>query len=126
MLPATAVIILIGKPLMTFVFGIAYAQAWLPLALLTCGQLVYAVFGMAPIALAMCGGERRLTTIYFVAVGAALVAAIPMTYAWGAIGAAIAPIITAATVGLLSRRYLKKRLGLEVTFLGMLHHGQDA
>jgi hypothetical protein len=90
------------------------------LFLLTCAQLAWGVFGMGPILLAMCGGERQLIRIYALAVGAAVAAAIPMTIAWGGAGAAAAAIITAAIIGLLSRRYGLKHLGVEITFLPLI------
>ncbi len=115
MVPITLAAWLIGRPLISFVFGAPYAGAWLALFLLTCAQLVNGLFGMGPILLAMCGGERQLIRIYAVAVGAAIVAAIPMTIAWGSAGAAAAPIISAALIGLLSRRYGVRHLGVELT-----------
>jgi len=117
MIPVTLASWTVGKPLIILVFGAAYADAWLPLALLTTAQLVYALFGMGPILLAMCGGERQLIRIYTLAVGTAILAAVPMTRFWGAPGAGAAPIITAAIIGLLSRRYGRSQLGVEISCL---------
>jgi O-antigen/teichoic acid export membrane protein len=120
MAPITLAAWLIGRPLISFVFGAPYASAWLPLFLLTCAQLAYGIFGMGPILLAMSGGERQLIRIYVLAVGTAIAAAIPMTIAWGSAGAAAGPVITALIIGLLSRRYGRAHLGVEITCLPLI------
>jgi len=114
MLPIALAAWLIGKPLVALVFGAAYADAWLPLFLLTLAQTVYALFGMGPILLAMCDGERDLIRIYLIAVGVAVLAAIPMTVVWGGAGAAAGPIVSATLIGLMSRRYARRELGVEI------------
>jgi len=69
---------------------------------------------MGPILLAMCDGERDLIRIYLIAVGAAVLAAIPMTMAWGGAGAAAGPLVSASLIGLMSRRYARRELGVEI------------
>ena len=115
MLPVAIGAWFLGKPLIAVVFGAPYADAWLPLFLLTLAQLIYAVFGMGPILLAMCDGERDLIRIYLIAVGAAVAAAIPMTMAWGGAGAAAGPLVSATLIGLMTRRYARRELGVEIT-----------
>ncbi|HEY1605335.1 MAG TPA: lipopolysaccharide biosynthesis protein [Allosphingosinicella sp.] len=110
----------IGRPLIIFVFGHAYADAWLPLFLISVAQLIWTFFGMGPILLAMCQGERHLTKIYAVAEGAAILAAVPLIRSYGAAGAAAAQMVSAALIGFLSWRYARKVLGLELTFLPLL------
>ncbi|HEX6660777.1 MAG TPA: oligosaccharide flippase family protein [Sphingomicrobium sp.] len=117
MVPATAAAWLIGRPVIIFVFGAAYANAWLPLALLTTAQLVYALFGMGPILLAMCGGERALIRAYALAIGLAVVTAIPLTLVWGAKGTAVASLVSAIVIGNYSRWYGRRDLGVEITFI---------
>ena len=114
MLPVALAAWFIGKPLIILVFGAAYADAWLPLFLLTLAQAAYALFGMGPILLAMCDGERDLIRIYLIAIGAAVLAAIPMTMAWGGAGAAAGPLVSASLIGLMSRRYARRELGVEI------------
>ena len=115
MLPIALAAWFIGKPLIILVFGAAYADAWLPLFLLTLAQTIYALFGMGPVLLAMCDGERDLIRIYAIAVGSAVLAAIPLTMAWGGAGAACAPLISASLIGLMARGYARRALGLEIT-----------
>lgn len=116
MIPVTLASWTIGRPLISIVFGAAYATAWLPLALLTTAQLIYALFGMGPILLAMCGGERTLIRIYVVAIGTAILVAAGATMMWGAAGAAAGSLVSAAFIGVLSRRYGRSRMQVEITF----------
>ena len=117
--PITLASWLIGRPAIELVFGKVYGDAWLPLFLLCCGQLVGGFFGMGPILLAMCNGERHLIKIYLVAVGGAVAAAIPLTHAFGASGAAAAQIVSVSLIGIFSWRYARNVLGLEITCVGL-------
>jgi O-antigen/teichoic acid export membrane protein len=116
--PITLASWLIGRPAIELVFGEVYGDAWLPLSLLCCGQLVAGFFGMGPILLAMCNGERYLIKIYLLAVGTAVAAAFPLIHAFGASGAAAAQIVSVGLVGILSWRYARNVLGLEITCIG--------
>lgn len=115
MVPATLASWFLGKIAISFAFGPQYAPAWLPLFFLCFAQLIYAAFGMGPILLAMCGGERRLTLIYILAVGSGILLTLPLTWRWGPAGAAAASNLTAIIIGLGSRQYGKKHLGVDVS-----------
>lgn len=121
--PITLAAWLIGEPAIILVFGAEYAGAWLPLFILCLSQLVFGIFGMGPILLAMCDGERHLIKIYVLSVGLAVVAAIPLVMSNGAVGAAAAIVISNGLVGLLSWRYGKLQLGVDSTFLPLLKRG---
>jgi hypothetical protein len=43
-----------------------------------------------------------------------VLAAIPMTMAWGGAGAAAGPLVSASLIGLMSRRYARRELGVEI------------
>ena len=115
MIPTTLASWFFGRIAISFAFGAPYASAWLPLFFLCVAQLITAVFGMGPILLAMCGGERRLTLIYIVAVGAGILLTLPLTWQWGPAGAAAASNLTAIIIGLGSRQYGKRHLGVDVS-----------
>lgn len=110
----------IGRPAIELVFGRAYVDSWMPLFLLCLAQLVFAFFGMGPILLAMCEGERELIKIYVVSVGLGLIAAAPLIAIFGAAGAAVAQIVSLGAIGLLSRRHARNVLGVDVTFLPLI------
>jgi O-antigen/teichoic acid export membrane protein len=115
----------IGRPAIELVFGAAYRDSWLPLFLLCLAQLVFAFFGMGPILLAMCEGERELIKIYVVSVGLGMIAAAPLIAMFGASGAAVAQIVSFWSIGLLSRRHARKALGVDVTFLPLIQRIYD-
>lgn len=110
----------LGKSAISLVFGPVYAGAWLPLFILTLVQFVYAVFGMGPILLAMCGGERALIRIYAIAVGCSVLVAIPMTMIWGGAGAATGPLASAVLIGWMCRRHARRQLGVEISAVRLL------
>jgi O-antigen/teichoic acid export membrane protein len=111
-----AVLLLFGRPLVEFVFGQVYGDAWIPLAILCVAQLILGFFGMGPILLAMADSERHLTLIYVVAVSAGVLAAALLIPRYGAVGAAAAQVLSTGMVGVLSNRFARKRLGLGTTF----------
>lgn len=120
LVPMLIILLLFGRPLVQLVFGPAYADAWLPLALLCAGQLVFGFFGMGPILLAMADSERHLTVIYLVAVGTGIVAAAILIPGYGAVGAAAAQILSTGTVAALSGRFSRRRFDLGTTFLARM------
>jgi O-antigen/teichoic acid export membrane protein len=113
-------VIVAGRPVIEWVFGLVYGGSWLPLVLMCVAQLVFALFGMGPIVLAMCEGERHLTRIYLLAVGTGIVSAVALIPTFGAVGAAGATIISMGMVGFLSWRYGRRRLGVDSTFVPLL------
>ena len=88
--------------------------------MLCLAQLAFATFGMGPILLAMCEGERQLIRIYMLAEGIGLIVAIPLIIRFGAGGAAGAMILSNGLVGFLSWRWAKKAMGVDSTLLPLL------
>jgi O-antigen/teichoic acid export membrane protein len=117
LVPMLIILLLFGRPLVTFVFGPAYAGSTMPLVLLCAAQLAAGFFGMGPILLAMCDSERHLTLIYLVAVGLGAACAVPLIWQFGAAGAASAQIISTGLIAALSARFARRKLGLSATFL---------
>lgn len=117
LLPILLILLLVGQPLIKLLFGAAYGDAWLPLALLCAAQLALGLFGMGPILLAMCDSERHLSLIYLVAIGCGVAVALPLIWQFGAIGAAAAQIVSTGLTGYLSSRFARRQLGLGTTFL---------
>ncbi len=119
-IPITLAAWFIGRDLIELVFGLPYGSAWLPLFLMCVAQLVFAFFGMGPILLAMCEGERHLIRIYLFSVGLGMLAAIPMIMEFGPAGAAGAVILSNGSIGLLSWRWARRRLGVDSTLMPLL------
>lgn len=110
----------IGRPAIELVFGLEYGPAWLPLFYLCIAQLAFGLFGMGPILLSMCEGERKLFTIYLISTVAGIIAAYPLIIVHGAAGAAVAMIISNGLIGLLSWHVGRIDLGVDSTFFSLL------
>lgn len=119
-IPITVAAYFIGRPAIEIVFGEQYGPAWLPLFYLCVAQLAYGLFGLAPILLSMCEGERKLFTIYAISTVAGIAVAYPLIVALGAAGAAMAMIISNGLIGLLSWHVGRTDLGVDSTFAQML------
>lgn len=112
--------LVLGLPLIRLFFGTVYAGSWAPLTILCVAQLVFALFGMGPILLAMCNRERALTRIYIVAIIAAVATAVALADRLGGAGIAIAQIVSFAIVGGLSWRDGRRHLGVDCSIFGRL------
>ena len=117
-LPIALAFILLGRPILLFVYGEAYAATvtW-PLAILAFGQLVNVAFGSVGTFLTMSGYERDTLTGQIIALvvnGAAAVALIPFL---GVIGAAIAVTIGLLTWNVVLAAKFVQRLQLRPTAL---------
>jgi O-antigen/teichoic acid export membrane protein len=95
---ATAVLILIGQPLLSWTYGDFYGDAWNLLALLTVGQLVATAVGPAGTVLVLSGHERSLVLINTLTAGVALGIAWVGSISFGVIGGA-----AAATTGIVAK-----------------------
>lgn len=111
------ILALFGEPLVIFAFGDAYAGAAKPLLVIAISQLAFSLFGMGPILLLMTDQERPLTVIYVVALVAGISAAFALIPAFGAIGAALAQLVSLTVIGAGSDRVARRRLGLRVSWL---------
>jgi O-antigen/teichoic acid export membrane protein len=118
--PICVVAYFFGGPLISWVFGDEYQAAWLPNFYLCIAQLLFGLFGMGPILLAMCEGERSLARIYIFSTLIGATVAYPLILIWGATGAAISMIVSLGLIGFLSWYQTRKDLGLNSTFLPML------
>ena len=116
--PMLAILLLFGRPLVSFVFGAIYGDAWVALALLCAAQLLLGLFGLAPVLLAMADSEAHLAKVYAVALAVGALSAVILVPSFGLSGAAAAQLISTGMVALLSARFAKRRLSLGTTFLG--------
>ena len=117
---ATAFLWLVGKPIISWIFGDVYVGAWLPLILLMASQTVSGFFGVGPILLSMGGGERDLTKAYALSLIVAVGAAIPLVMRYGATGAAAASVAGAVVLNLIAWHSIRSRFGLDCSLLGLV------
>ncbi|KUR78193.1 hypothetical protein AQZ49_07620 [Novosphingobium sp. FSW06-99] len=109
-------LVIIGKFAVMLVFGGAYAQAWVPLVLLCAGQMLYSLFGMGPILLAMCGEERALTAIYAISLTCGILLALLLGHAFGMVGVVGGQMLSGFMVGCLSDARARAKLGVASAF----------
>jgi O-antigen/teichoic acid export membrane protein len=116
--PAVCVVVLFGKPVIALAFGSAYEGAYLPLVVLSAGQLVNACMGSVGSVLNMTGHERD--TVRSLAAGAAVNVALNLllTPQMGMMGAAIATSASLVTWNVLMRRQVRARLDVETSVIG--------
>lgn len=111
------ILALFGEALVTLAFGAPYAGAAQPLLVIAISQLAFSLFGMGPILLLMTDQERPLTVIYVIALVGGISAALALIPPFGAIGAALAQLVSLTIVGAGSDLVARRRLGLRVSWL---------
>ena len=124
LLPAVAVLVVWGQPLLSFLYGADYLASWPLLMVLLVGQCVNAFFGTTISLLNMTGNERF--TLQGIAVGTAtnLVVALALVPGGGAAGGAMGAAIGASTAmvvwNLMLWRSALRRTGIDTTIFGVL------
>ncbi len=91
----TLVLVAFGQPLLSFVFGNAFAEAYLPLGILCLGQVALAYAGWSVLLLNMSGNERITAKVTAIGAAANVAANAILIPRFGLHGAAVA---TAATL----------------------------
>lgn len=118
-LPPLLAFVLFGKPIITFVFGAQYSDAYLPLVILSLAQLFNMVTGSSGTLLAMTNYEhdsaKVLALSVFINVGLN-VALIPL---WGLAGAAAAGALTIVVQKVVLWRVVRVRLGVEASIFNL-------
>jgi O-antigen/teichoic acid export membrane protein len=111
----SAPLLLAGKPLLTLVFGAQYAPATLPMGILLLGLIVNTAFGPNAPLLNMTGLERRVTRALIVAMVMTTISVAVLGRIYGALGTAIAILISQLTWNLLVSSDAKRLLGINTT-----------
>jgi O-antigen/teichoic acid export membrane protein len=112
-LPAVVVIILFGDYIIAKVFGPEYESAYIPLVILSVGQLVNASMGSVGSLLNMTGHERDTTKSIFVAAVINVTLNLSLVPFWGIIGAAVATTCTLIVWNLIMWHKVRTRIGIE-------------
>jgi O-antigen/teichoic acid export membrane protein len=101
----------LGAPWWMSMFGTAYKSHWLTLAIMSAGQLVGAVTGIATGVMGMTGNQRKLRTISITSAIAATVLAALLSAQFGLLGAAAATAFYAAGQSLCIAWAVRRQLG---------------
>lgn len=92
---AVIVTVLLGRPLLTQLFGIRFGLAYLPLIILTAAAASQLISHTLSMYVQVYVGPERLFRAYVFAVGVFLVAAVPLTSFWSIDGMAVAQLLFA-------------------------------
>ncbi len=116
-LPVTLVLVFFGKPIIALAFGKEFEGAYVPLVILSVGQLVNAAMGSVGLLLNMTGHEQD--TMKSVLVGAVLNVVLCFTLipTLGMIGAALATAVTLVVWNVLMWLKVRRHLGIEPSAL---------
>ncbi len=115
-LPIGLILIFLGEPLVSLVFGEEYAViSYLPLVILVMGQLFSVFFGSVGQLLSMSGHERDTLVGQIVALVVNVVACVILIPLYGALGAAIGVSIGIVTWNVMLGKQVFKRLKIRPT-----------
>tara|TARA_B100001146_G_scaffold225246_1_gene248664 strand:- start:19211 stop:20515 length:1305 start_codon:yes stop_codon:yes gene_type:complete len=116
-LPVALVFILGGESLITFIFGEAYVDSYIPLVIICIGQLVNAMTGSVGLLLNMTGNQHVFSksNMLFLAINIAL--SIPAVLYFQVTGAAMAYTVILALQNITLVWYVKKHLNINTAIV---------
>ncbi len=113
-LPVALGTIIFGKYLLG-IFGTAFIASYLPLIILTIGQLVNAWTGMVAAMMTMTGNQRTFLALYLLAGVLDVALNFCLVPSFGMIGAATASAVSLASLNLAMYFIVKKKLGIKAS-----------
>lgn len=117
-IPAVIAFVILGKFLLSKVFGSEYEGAYPSLVILCCGQLVNAACGPVGLVLNMSGHEREVMVGALIAALVNIVLCLLLAPTYGASGVAMATAVSMTTWNLLLAWRVYVRTGLTTTIFG--------
>ncbi len=113
-LPITLIMIFFGKFILEL-FGTAFIASYLPLIILTAGQLVNAWTGMVAAMMTMTGNQRIFLLVYILAGILDVILNFILVPSYGMNGAAVASSVSLAALNLAMYFIVKKKLHIKVS-----------
>lgn len=114
---ATVVFILFGPFILRMAFGAEYEPAYIPLCILSVGQLFSACMGLSGAILTMTGYEKQTFRGFVIALACNIVLNMLLIPYWGMTGAAVAVSASLAILNIIVWRSARKHLGLNMDIL---------
>lgn len=109
----SAILLVFGELIITYVFGQEYSAGTLALSILIVGNLLNAAFGSVGALLNMTGHEKDSMRGMLIALAVNMVLNLILIPIYGMEGAAVATAISMVVWNVILRRYVKLRLGIE-------------
>ena len=116
-LPALLVFIFIGDWLLALVYGAEFKAAYLPLIILTVGQVINALFGSVGLLLNMTGHERAAARWLTVSVLSNIGLGVLLIPQYGVLGAAVASVASLIIWNIAFWQLAKNKLGVDGSVL---------
>jgi len=117
-LPVVGLFVIFGEPIIHWFFGSEFGSAYLPLVVLSVGQLVNAAMGSVGFLLNMTGHEKDVTVGVAIAAVVNILLNAALIPAFGMMGAATATAISMAVWNIFLWRRVKLRLGINSMAFG--------
>jgi len=111
-IPVVLVFSTVGDTVISWVFGVEYVGAYLPLTILAIGQLINAGFGSVGFLLNMTGHERIVSKILWQTASLNIILNLALIPYFGLAGAAMASTIGLSIWNLLLYRQARKHLSI--------------
>jgi O-antigen/teichoic acid export membrane protein len=115
-----------GPWLLGWLYGPEYRSAYVPLLILGAGQMANALFGSVGQLLNMTGHERVAARWLAVAAGCNIALGVALVPWWGAIGAAVASVVSILVWNLAFWRVAMREIGVDGSVLSVLRGGWRA
>lgn len=118
--PVLLCLIVLGKPILVFLYGKDFAVAYLPMVLLTIGQFINAICGLTATFMNMTGNQKTLRNIAFITAFLNITLNILLTPSYGAMGAALAGMLCLAFDNLTVLLFIKKKYGKSIGYFPLV------
>lgn len=118
-LPVALALIVLGKPILSLIFGNEFERGATALGILCCGQIINAAAGSVGQILNMTGHERDSAFGFTIGAATNFVLNLLLIPIWGLEGAALATTISLCVWNIILARLVRKRTGLSSTALGI-------
>ena len=109
--------LIIGGKWILGMFGPQYADSYIVLVILLCGQIVNSFTGMVGGLMTMTGHQRAFLILYVLAFGIQIILNIILIPSQGIIGAAIGTAVSMIVLNLLAYSFVKKKLKIKASFV---------
>lgn len=117
--------LLVGKTVIVTVFGADYADAWLPLVLLTFGCFVGSAFGFNGALLTMSSHAKVVSHVLGATVASQILLTIPLGHFYMELGAAIAAALAFTVNAFLLWVLAKKITGVDCSIINYFYKGRS-
>lgn len=115
--PILLCLVILGKPILTLLFGVKFLAAFEPLVFLAIGQFINAISGSTGIFMNMTGNHKAFRNIVAVAAVINIILNLMLIPRYGITGAAIAGMVSLGFWNIFTLLFIKSRFGTSIGYL---------